>query len=275
MEDLKEKIEGLGFKIEKIVKQGLEDAVIQAIVKYLKESGNKLIALMKGENPQESDTGSVEFGLTLYWEKNYDLLRPIWDLLGKPEPKITAEMFAQWKKILDGPGVLASNGTLIACSKYAQLDFGVITNTPGSDFIGWLETIVYYIYYLINPKKIHAFGKNGQVISFTGDQLTLALFGDWGTGIWKDGANANGPAMVLLDQALSLPYPPDLTLHLGDVYYAGTANGKIIDGRETINFLDLWKPGGPGTFALNSNHEMYPGAEGYFKNAMTASMFLL
>jgi hypothetical protein len=50
-----------------------------------------------------------------------------------------------------------------------------------------------------------------------------------------------------------------VTIHLGDVYYAGT-------GPEEQHFLqDPWPAGSLYSFALNSNHEMYAGAKPYFK----------
>jgi Calcineurin-like phosphoesterase len=52
---------------------------------------------------------------------------------------------------------------------------------------------------------------------------------------------------------------PDLTIHLGDVYYAGTGD------QEQHLLTQLWPRGTQGAFTLNSNHEMYSGAKPYFK----------
>ena len=56
----------------------------------------------------------------------------------------------------------------------------------------------------------------------------------------------------------------DYIVHLGDVYYAGTT------GEESGNFVDLWPKAyaSGNSFTLNSNHEMYYGANGYFKTAL-------
>jgi hypothetical protein len=52
---------------------------------------------------------------------------------------------------------------------------------------------------------------------------------------------------------------PQITIHLGDVYYAGTSK------QEQHLLVDIWPKGSIGSLALNSNHEMYSGAKPYFK----------
>jgi hypothetical protein len=80
----------------------------------------------------------------------------------------------------------------------------------------------------------------------------IAIIGDWGGG--------NAAAQAVAKQIKSLNPTPDHVIHLGDVYYAGTA--REIKER----FLKYWPtPPAPGrSFALNSNHEMYSGGYGYF-----------
>ena len=64
---------------------------------------------------------------------------------------------------------------------------------------------------------------------------------------------------------------PDITIHLGDIYYAGQRN-------ETEAFLKLWPMTDPAThlisqdssFAMNGNHEMYSGGRPYFGVLLTA-----
>lgn len=261
--------EALSGRIQEIGAGTLEGSIAEAIVRFLKESEAKLIRLLDGQHPPDSEPGSVELGLTLYGLKSYELLHPLWDLLGKPEPRITGDMLAGWETELRGAGIVASDGTLIAYSRYAQLDFGLITETPGS-FLGWAESLVEYLYYLVHPGKIHPFRSGGPTVSMSGSRLTLALLGDWGTGAWSDGTDKQGPASVLMDQAMRLENPPDLTIHLGDVYYVGSPG---TDGAETQRFVERWKGGSQGSFTLNSNHEMYAGARGYFEDATTAPVF--
>jgi hypothetical protein len=72
---------------------------------------------------------------------------------------------------------------------------------------------------------------------------------------------------------------PHYLVHLGDVYYAGTPNSDDQTDllyfpwhEEQVNFLNYWPVPPPlptgRSFALNSNHEMYSGGEGYFKVAL-------
>jgi hypothetical protein len=93
----------------------------------------------------------------------------------------------------------------------------------------------------------------------------IALLGDWGTGLYGAPEIANA---VRRD-----PDPFVMLLHLGDVYYSGT------DTEVQQRFLDLWPSrSGAVNRALNSNHEMYSGGDGYFgltlkKFAQEASYF--
>lgn len=89
------------------------------------------------------------------------------------------------------------------------------------------------------------------------DRVRIALAGDWGTG--------NGAAMAV--GHLMEAQKPDLGIHLGDVYYCGTA------AEERRRFVDVWPVGTLGSFALNSNHEMYSGGEGYFTVALPDAKF--
>ena len=88
-------------------------------------------------------------------------------------------------------------------------------------------------------------------------RVTLALVSDWGTG--QPAARAVIAALAAAD--------PDLAVHLGDTYYSGTpAAGPFQPpGEEQSNLLDPWPASLAGrSFALNANHEMYSGAQGYF-----------
>lgn len=229
------------------------EAAFHPIINFLIESETKLIDLMEGKQPPDSQKGSVEFGMMLYWIHN-DLPKPLqWIAKYFPLPQITAPMLQKWKVILDGAGIVASDGTLVSYATYAQLD-------PG-----WKEAGIYYILLKLGIVKKQDFGTPGNVTSFSGDSLSIAVIGDWGTGKYVDGADADGPAIAIMDQAAAMN--PDLTIHLGDVYYVG----NVI--REPLNFLNIWQPGSQGSFTLNSNHEMYPGGTGYFKDAMKRQMF--
>lgn len=228
---------------------------------FLVESETKLIELMKGHQPPESQSGSIEFGMSLYWIHNDIPSKFSWIAAFFPLTKITAKMLQNWKAVLDGPGVVSSDGTLVSYAKYAQLD------------AGWLEAALFYILLYAGIISKQPFGTNGQVTALTGDSLNIAIIGDWGTGKYVDGADKDGPAIAIMDQVMKMTPSHDLTIHLGDVYYVGNDDTLYMPNTENSNFLDLWKPGSQGSFTLNSNHEMYPGGSGYFLEAMKSPMF--
>jgi hypothetical protein len=89
------------------------------------------------------------------------------------------------------------------------------------------------------------------------DAVRIAIAGDWGTGTSE--AQAVASLMVSTE--------PDLTIHLGDVYYVGD-DAEIAEnclGRATDQFQGVsWPHGLQGSFALNGNHEMYANGKPYF-----------
>ena len=89
------------------------------------------------------------------------------------------------------------------------------------------------------------------------DNLRIALFSDWGTGLY----GAPRIARNIASRGGSF----DIIMHLGDTYYAGAP--KEMKQR----LLDLW-PQSPGVInrALNGNHEMYSGGQSYFETVLPA-----
>ena len=87
------------------------------------------------------------------------------------------------------------------------------------------------------------------------DNATIAVIGDWGTGM--------NDALVLLQQ-IARNFQPDVLLHLGDIYYSG------LPSECKSHFTDLidkaWPDGGPRTkplvFTLDGNHDRYAGSNG-------------
>jgi len=86
------------------------------------------------------------------------------------------------------------------------------------------------------------------------DSCTIALAADWGTG--TDSAYAVADAIRA--------HAPDVTIHLGDVYYSGTES----EFRNYFTGAGEWPRGTRGTYTLNGNHEMYSGGAGYFRVAL-------
>ncbi|MDY7233229.1 metallophosphoesterase family protein [Hyalangium rubrum] len=128
------------------------------------------------------------------------------------------------------------SGNIWGFKKYENLD-------PG-----WIESLVDYYLYVDNKRPFPGQGEAPPRIPIP-DTARIALVGDWGTGI-------NPALQIGLDiQAEG----PDITIHLGDVYYAGTPT------EEMERFTSHWPTGKLGSFMLNSNHEMYSGLRGYMQ----------
>jgi len=142
------------------------------------------------------------------------------------------------------------DGAIWGTGKYQQLD-------PG-----WVESAAIWIENLILGK--HPFPGGQPPLLPMSDQATIAMAGDWGTGNF---GNGTAPAIKIKNRIPDSN--PDYTIHLGDVYYAGTS------GQETDFLLDLWPSGSAGAFTLNSNHEMYSGAKPYFSEAVASQLFRL
>jgi hypothetical protein len=142
-------------------------------------------------------------------------------------------------------------GQIWGTGKYEQLD-------PG-----WAEAGALWLEHVFTGK--HPFPNNPPVIPID-DFVQIALVGDWGTGDWRSPANP-APSTDVARHVTFLE--PDITVHLGDVYYAGT------NDQEQSLLVDLWPAGPKGSFTLNSNHEMYSGGSPYFDVALANPKFAL
>jgi hypothetical protein len=86
------------------------------------------------------------------------------------------------------------------------------------------------------------------------DNARIALLSDWGTG--RRTATA-----VLQDLAR---HQPGIVIHLGDIYYAGTAAECEDNFRRPMDLaLDRARRQVP-VYTLSGNHDMYSGGEGYY-----------
>ena len=131
--------------------------------------------------------------------------------------------------------IVLKNGNLLGARKWEMLD-------PG-----WAEALIQWMkHYFDRPD----FVTNPALIEID-NNATIAIAGDWGTGPFE----TNAPSVLVGWQMAARN--PDYTIHLGDTYYAGTTN------EEDHNMVG-WPQGSKGSFTLNSNHEMYSGAYGYF-----------
>lgn len=88
------------------------------------------------------------------------------------------------------------------------------------------------------------------------DAAVIAIAGDWGT---------HNAVSARIGQSMAAVRPTH-TIHLGDVYYAGTDD-------EERKFVQDWPAGSSGAFTLDSNHEMFSGGHGYFSIALRSEKF--
>jgi hypothetical protein len=88
-----------------------------------------------------------------------------------------------------------------------------------------------------------------------GDNASIAVIGDWGTGM-----NA---ALILLQQ-IANNFEPDVLIHLGDIYYSGLPSECKSHFTDIID--QAWPAGGPRkkplVFTLDGNHDRYGGPNG-------------
>ena len=227
---------------------------------YLQASETKLIKLMNNQHPSETEPGATQYGMALYiFDTTHPVLRRLLDF---PKTQITVDMLRAWDDDVRGAGVIDYDGTMIATSKFGNLD------------AGWVTALIFYIALKLGVREVSSwapFGATPAIVSNTDAMVKIAIVGDWGTGSWTDGA-INYPALEVINQVQSLT--PDYTIHLGDVYYAGTA-GFLDSDEELNNFVNNWPSGSQGSFMLNSNHEMYSGAQGFFSKGLKAPQFSL
>lgn len=114
----------------------------------------------------------------------------------------------------------------------------------------WGECVVTYLVFKFAVGNLPYRPNQNPVIDL-GPRTKLAIIGDWGTG--------DEVAINLLQQVDSLK--PDVLIHLGDVYYAGTQN------EEQANFLDICRTilgNDILIVSLCGNHDMYSGGNGYY-----------
>ncbi|MEP7121503.1 MAG: metallophosphoesterase [Byssovorax sp.] len=122
---------------------------------------------------------------------------------------------------------------------------------------GWIGSFVHDWYKRLTNKRAFIGNPETTPVELGKNDVSIAVLGDWGTGLY-------GAPRCALSILHTRPVY-DVVLHLGDVYYAG--NTEEVQSR----FLDLWpKVPGARSLALNSNHEMYSGGEGYFDLTLPA-----
>jgi len=240
------------------------------LILYMNEKGKWSGFLPPPPSGFTKGDGAIELGLFLFWFHNISLLDlSMFSPSKQKEIKDFIEfanLFLQNTKfsltnynILNNGDLIYVDGSVLNMETYATFDQGWFIA-----FLNLLQTTINFAWYnngdfpTVKPPVIPLVGK-------TTDKVTIAIIGDWGAG------NANAKAVM----ELVYKQQPDYILHVGDVYYGGTPlvtdpNGQLYYSpeEEKDNLLNLWPSGYKGkSFTLNSNHEMYSGANGLFYNA--------
>jgi Calcineurin-like phosphoesterase len=156
------------------------------------------------------------------------------------------------------------------------------TSAPVSDFPSlaaffsnnlwpWIRNYLKYVFHRRYPfPDYRRSGKSGvyPISAAPGDKVTVAIAGDWGTGTQEAQTIAN-----LMCNLKPESEWPDLTIHLGDVYYVGDYQeieencfGQPANGYQGVR----WPHGRRGSFALNGNHEMYANGKPYFTTFLSS-----
>ncbi|MEZ4875882.1 MAG: metallophosphoesterase [Flavobacteriaceae bacterium] len=216
--------------------------------------------------------GVIEFGLFLYWFKNpweLDLSQFSGTqkayLIGLvlamdyylPPSKLDLSHFEYFKT----NELIYVDGTVLSTKPFANFDQGWFTA-----FLNLFITVKDTLWYnggtfpTTSPPVIPLQGKAPNTVS-------IAILGDWGAG--------NPAAMAVMDQIQQV-IKPDYIIHVGDTYYGGTpalnsptGDKYFAPGEELANLVNLWPSAWNGkSFTLNSNHEMYSGANGLYYDAL-------
>jgi hypothetical protein len=134
---------------------------------------------------------------------------------------------------------------------------GLEVEFEDDDIRGWIGSFVNDWYKRLTNRRPFLGNPHTTPLPLGRDEAHIAILGDWGTGLY----GAPRCAQSILDTSPRY----DVVLHLGDVYYSGDSD------EVRSRFLDPW-PRVPGarSLALNSNHEMYSGGEGYFDLTLPA-----
>lgn len=259
---------------------------IDELIAFLVESEEQTLALIaylkhRQRPPVAPPGGDIEFGFVLYWIHHlpwevrlyldlHPLLLIAYELLLSrvPPTKLTREEYEALEAAFKDYGEPGPDGTLYGYRKYEQLDHD------------WMLAALNYALNVIDPCAIHPMPCDTVApIALTrkdGDATkdpVLGIVGDWGTGYYADeAAPLPCPARRVIEQITDPARSPpiDYLFHLGDVYYAGT-DWRPLPGEEQENFYRHWPDQGSArNFTLNSNHEMYGAASGYFLVALQA-----
>ncbi len=251
------------------------------------------VLALQAEKPAAPWEGHGELAFLLYYLHNpppelraeidtLPELKLVWDTMAAvaaPSP-FTPSSFSSLAASLPTEAKVKCNewGDIYGAGKYEQLDAGwawTLKNDLMNHIPKWCGDG-----YGIANFVTHDWKQPVALQPSSDEQVRIAIIGDWGAGKYnlQGLVDMDGPACAVMDTLNKLATPPDYIIHLGDTYYSGTGPNRSPTGEEThrlIDILNLYpsiaKPG--RCFTLNSNHEMYGGAYGYFGVALSNPLF--
>lgn len=143
--------------------------------------------------------------------------------------------------------------------------------TSPCDVLGWMEAVdAWLAYYWLGaqPKynpPVNAQGNDQPPFASpgtfdlppaaSGGALRVGVLGDWGTG--------EPEAIAVLDQLML--QRPDLIIHVGDTYYAGTVDEQHTNFLEPINAARARHGLNIPVYALPGNHDYYSGGAAFYQ----------
>lgn len=216
-----------------------------------------------------SNSGYIELALFLYWFNNPSLIQSptlssVVTLFTQQYPP-PASLITQvnYDTICDST-MIYSDGSVLSTATLCTFDQGWFTA-----FFNLITTISAGAWY--NNENFPMPSPAPTTIPLTGavaNKVSIALMGDWGAG--------NSFAQSVKNEIVNLS--PDYIAHVGDVYYSGAPASAddfwyyFSSDEEMNNLVNAWPPNYSGkSFTLNSNHEMYTGANGLFIDALNAT----
>lgn len=209
-------------------------------------------------------------------------LRQVWDAMEAvaAESSFDPASLAQLAASLPAGGMVRCNkwGDIYGLGQYEQLDprwAWTLKNTVLNHLPRWMGAGFGIAEFVradwSEPLPLQA-GADGRV--------RIAILGDWGSGTYALPGlpDPDGPACAVMDTLAGLDAPPDYLIHLGDTYYSGTGPNRSPSGEVADNLVGILRryPALARTercFTLNSNHEMYGGAYGYYRTALADPLF--
>lgn len=281
---------GPAFSVDRVA-DGLA-GTIETLEQQHAGAAAQLRALVDGSTPVPRDThGELAFVLHHLHHPTPELralvdadphVRTLWDAMAAvaPPSSFTPAEFASLRTTLPHQAEVKCNewGDIYGFGKYEQLDTGWATTLKNNAWNHFPNS--WGKGYGIHDFVTHDWATPVPLQAGADGKVRVAILGDWGSGEYTLGglADPKGPAVAVMETLAALDEPPDYLVHLGDTYYSGTDAHRTPAKEEAHNlthvlarYPQVARPG--RCFTLNSNHEMYGGAWGYFDIALAHPLF--